>query len=99
RDRNVTGVQTCALPISQPPPAGPPGGIQVLQYGRHRGPGIGAVRSADLICGAEPRPKPEPSEAGLVWRGAARERAQVSPAGGTRSEERRGGREGRSERA
>ena len=35
-----------ALP--QPAPAGPSGRVQILQHGRHRSPGTGAGRAADL---------------------------------------------------
>src|SRR5207249_5968885 len=64
RDRNVTGVQTCALPIYRP--EGPPGGritsfendgrrSQTLLENWRRGPSGGRVSFCDPHLG-EPRP-------------------------------------------
>src|SRR5260370_14222752 len=77
RDSSVTGVQTCALPISWPC-------HRALAGWRHARDGAGGARP-----GSEPFP-----QAGDVVRGQAVE--QGEPVVGEGSEERRGGKEGRS---
>src|SRR6266704_4168433 len=54
RDRNVTGVQTCALPISTRPPGPerPPGSMRASLESRRVGPRPGGARNAG---GARPR--------------------------------------------
>src|SRR5699024_12051096 len=86
RDRNVTGVQTCALPICLEEPDLP--GVDGRGLGGGAGPGEGAGGAAATRSGGGAR-------AGFVGCAAGSQAQGECQSSSRRSEERRVGKEGR----
>src|SRR5207249_9579674 len=96
RDRNVTGVQTCALPISNRSTESTSGtpGFSISRLTRRTGPRTRLSRRSPRGWGAE-RPRRPPRGARLAARNETR---GAVDRGTNRSEERRVGKEGRDEK-